>query len=76
MAVILERNDKGIQITVPSNINPIDLQYALSYFKFIDIVSRSKATPNDINKLAKSVKSAMSKSVIEKLRQLDEFKDL
>ena len=76
MAVILERNDKGIQITVPSNINPIDLQYALSYFKFIDIVNRSKATPNDINKLAKSVKSAMSKSVIEKLRQLDEFKDL
>ena len=76
MAVTVERNKESIQITIPSSINPIDLQFALSYFKFIDIVNRSKATPNDINRLAKSVKSAMSKSVIDRLKQLDEFKDL
>lgn len=76
MAVTVERNDKGIQITVPSNINVIDLQHALSYLKFIDIVSRSTATQDDINRLSKSVKSAMSKGVIDKLKELDEFKAL
>ncbi len=76
MAITIERNEKGIQITIPSTINPIELQHALSYFKFIDIVDRSKATQEDINHLAKSVKSAMSKEIIEKLKQLEEFKDL
>ena len=76
MAITIDRNEKGIQITIPFNINPIELQQALSYFKFIDIVDRSKATQEDINHLSKSVKSAMSNEIIEKLKQLEEFKDL
>lgn len=76
MAISIERTDENIKIVLPVDTDPIDLQNALGYLKYMDIVQKSKATDDDINNLAKSVNSAMSKDIISKLRQLDEFKDL
>lgn len=76
MNITVEQNDERIVITLPPDIDPIDLQYGLRYFKFVDIVSRSKATPQDIDALSKSVKFAIAKPIIDRLRILDEFKDL
>ncbi|MGB3548501.1 MAG: hypothetical protein WBA17_16125 [Saprospiraceae bacterium] len=76
MNITVEKNAESIVITLPSSINPIDLQNGLRYFKFIEISSRSKATNVDIEELSKSVKSAMAKPIIERLRTLDEFKEI
>ncbi|MEM6396442.1 MAG: hypothetical protein AAF741_08850 [Bacteroidota bacterium] len=76
MAVTIQKKEDKIVITLPATIATTDLQKGLSYFKFIDIVGRSEASPKDIDELVRSVKSSMSRPVIEKLRELDEFKDL
>jgi hypothetical protein len=76
MTISIERTDQNIKIILPVDTDPIDLQNALSYLKYTDIVQRSKATEQDVQDLAKSVKSAMSKDIIQELRKLDEFKDL
>jgi hypothetical protein len=44
MAVVIERTDTEFIIKLPLSIDPIDIQDALEYFQFVDIVSRSKAT--------------------------------
>lgn len=76
MNISVEKNAESIVITLPSSIDPVDLQNGLRYFKFINIASRSKATAEDIEILSKSVKAAMAKPIIERLKTLDEFKDL
>jgi hypothetical protein len=76
MPVQIERSDNKIIITLPDSIEPAYLQQGISYFKFIDIVGESKATDQDIKKLSKSVKAAMAKPIIDRLKELDEFKDL
>lgn len=76
MNITVEKTADNIVITLPPDMDPIDLQNGLRYFKFVDISSRSKATTDDIETLSKSVKSAMAKPIIDRLKELDEFKDL
>lgn len=76
MSIYIERTDENIKIVLPVDTDPIDLQNALSYLKYTEIVQSSEATKEDVEALSKSVKSAMSKDIIQRLRQLDEFKDL
>lgn len=76
MPVVVERNADNIIITIPSTVDPIDVQRALDYFKFIDIVNRSQATEEDIENLSDSIKAEVSKNILAKLMELDEFKDL
>jgi hypothetical protein len=74
MAVTFERTDKELIIKLPLGINPVDIQNALEYFQFVDIVSRSKATEKDIDELAKEVKSNWSEEMKAKLAEMEEFK--
>lgn len=76
MAVSIERTDNEFVIKLPLTVNPIDVQRVLEYFQFIDVVSRSTATTDDIEELSKEVKAGWSKEMKEKLSQLDEFKDV
>ena len=76
MSISIERTDQNIKIVLPVDTDPIDLQNALSYLKYTEIVQNSKATEEDVAALSKSVKSAMSKDIIQQLRKVDEFKDL
>ena len=76
MSISIERTDDSIKIVLPIDVDPIDLQNALSYLKYTEIVQSSNATEADVESLSKSVKSAMSKEVIKRLQQLDEFDDL
>ncbi len=69
MSIRIERMDKNIKIVLPVDTDPIDLQNALSYLKYTEIVQSSKATQEDVEALSKSVKSAMSKDIIQRLRQ-------
>ena len=76
MPVTIERTPDNIVITLPATVDPIDVQRLLSRFQFMDILSRSQATEDDVKELADSVNRGMTKSILDKLRQLDEFKDL
>jgi hypothetical protein len=76
MAVVIERTDSEFIIKLPLDIDPKDIQDILEYFSFIDIVSRSKATEEDIDELSKDVKSGWSPDIKEKLSKLDEFKEV
>ena len=76
MSISIERTDQNIKIVLPVDTDPVDLQNALSYLRYTEIVQNSTASDEDVAKLTKSVKSAMSKDVIEKLKELEEFKDL
>jgi len=76
MAVIIERTDSEFVIKLPLSIDPVELQNILEYFKFVDIVSRSQATQEDIDELSNEVKAGWSQNMKDRLSQLDEFKDL
>jgi hypothetical protein len=76
MAVVIERTDSEFIIKLPLDVDPKDIQDVLEYFSFIDIVSRSKATQEDIDELSKDVKSGWSQGVKERLSELDEFKEV
>lgn len=67
MAVSIERTDNEFVIKLPLTVNPIDFQKVLEYFQFIDVVSRSTATTDDIEELSKEVKAGWSKEMKEKL---------
>ena len=76
MAVTIERTDENFIIKLPLTIDPLEINKVLQHFNFIEIVSRSKATQKDIDKLSKEVKSGWSDEAKDKLKQMDEFKDL
>ena len=76
MAVTIERTDNEFIIKLPLDVNPVDIQSVLEYFRFLDVVSRSKATEQDIEELSKEVKSGWSQEMKDRLSQLDEFKDV
>lgn len=76
MAVSVERTDNEFIIKLPLTVNPVDIQKVLEYFQFIDVVSRSTATTDDIEELSKEVKAGWSREMKERLSQLDEFKDV
>lgn len=76
MAVTVERTDSEFIIKLPLDINPVDIQKVLEYFQFIDVVSRSEATEQDVEELSKEVKIGWSKEIKDRLSQLDEFKDV
>jgi hypothetical protein len=76
MAVTVQRTEDKIVITVPSTVDPIEVQLILDQIRFTDIVNRSQATDDDIKSLSRSVNKAMSKEILEKLKELEEFKDI
>jgi len=60
MAVTIERTDENFIIKLPLTIDPVEINKVLQQFNFIDMVSRSKATQEDIDELSKEVKSGWS----------------
>lgn len=54
----VERKNNEILIRVSSETNLIGLQRLLDYIKFREIASKSKATQEQINELAKKSKSS------------------
>ena len=76
MAVSLEKTDIEYIIRVPTSVESSDVQLIFEQLKFLEIVSRSKATEDDIQGLSRAVKAGWSKEIKEKLAKMDEFKDL
>ena len=76
MAVVVERIDNEILVRIPSTMDVEFIQSLIDKMKFFEIVSRSKATDDDIDQLSKVTKKNWPPDVKSKLAELDEFKDL
>ncbi|MEM1328905.1 MAG: hypothetical protein AAGI23_23305 [Bacteroidota bacterium] len=76
MAVTIERTANEFVVKLPLHINPLDIQKVLDQFQFLEIVSKSQATEEDINELSKLVKAGWSQEMKDRLAAMDEFKDV
>lgn len=76
MPATVERTGEAIIIKLPLNTKVKDIQCVLNYFEYIDLVSESKATQEQIDALAKEAKSGWWEKNKQRFAHLDEFKDL
>lgn len=76
MTVNIKRTGNEYIIKLPLNIDVATVQKLVDDLYFYEIKSRSKATEEDIAKLSKSVKRNWSSDIKERLKNMDEFKDL
>lgn len=76
MAISIERTANEFVVKLPLHINPLDIQKVLDQFQFLDVVSKSQATEEDINELSKMVKAGWSPEIKARLAAMDEFKDV
>lgn len=53
----VERSNNEILVRLPSNVDLSELQDMLDYLKYRELTSNSKATQNDVDKMAKGVNS-------------------
>lgn len=76
MAVKIQRTSDSIILTLPSSMEVFDIQSIINRFKVLEILSRSKATNDQLDELVRDSKSNWSPQVKDRLSQMDEFKDL
>jgi len=76
MAVTVERTSEAIVIKLPLTTKVKDVQQVLNYFEYVDLVSKSKATQEQIDELAKQAKKGWWERNKNRFEGIEEFKDL
>jgi hypothetical protein len=76
MAVTIESNSKEITIKLPVDTSLDDIQQILKYFTYIDLVSKSKATQEQIDELAKEVNKGWWEKNKDRFKGKPGFEDL
>lgn len=76
MAVTIERNSKEITIKLPVDSSVEDIQQILKYFTYIDLVSKSEARQEQIDKLAKEVKKGWWEKNKDRFKDQPGFEDI
>ncbi|HET8829453.1 MAG TPA: hypothetical protein VFM79_08925 [Pelobium sp.] len=56
--MVIERTDKEVIIRLPANINVDGLQRLVDYLTYKEVTSKSEATQEDVDDLAKEVKAS------------------
>ncbi len=56
--MIIERTDKEILIRIPNSVDIEGAQRIIDYIRYQEITAKSKATQEDVDKLAKEVNKA------------------
>ena len=54
--MIVERTNNEVIIRLPGSIDTIDLEDMVDYIRFKEIISKSKATQDEIDSLVKGIK--------------------
>lgn len=54
--MIVERTNNEVIIRLPGSIDTIDLEDMVDYIRFKEIISKSKATQDEIDSLVKEIK--------------------
>ncbi len=75
MTASIEKTDKAIVIKLPLDTKMSDLKWILNYFEYVDLVGKSKATQEQIDALAKEVKSGWWERNKQRFEGIEEFKD-
>ena len=65
--MVIERSENEIIIKIPSNVNIEGLQEIIEYLRYKEILSKSKATAEDIEELADEVNKSWWNANREKL---------
>lgn len=76
MPVKIQRTSDSIVLTLPAEMNIYNIQRLIDKFNALEILSRSKATEEQVNELVAASKGNWSSVMKVKLAQTDEFKDL
>jgi len=76
VAVTVERTDEAIVIKLPLDTSAADVQQVLNYFEYIDLVSKSKASQEDIDALAAEAKAGWWARNKERFKDLPGFEDI
>jgi hypothetical protein len=53
--MIIERTDKEILIRIPNDINIESAQRIIDYIRYLEITSKSQATQEEVDKLAREI---------------------
>lgn len=76
MAVTIESNAKEILIKLSIDTSLDDIQQILKYFTYINLVSKSKADQEQIDDLAKEVKSGWWEKNKDRFKGKPGFEDV
>jgi hypothetical protein len=76
MSVTVERTSEAIIIKLPLDTNVSDVQNVLNYFEYVNLISKSEATQEDIDELAKEAKSGWWEENKERFRDIPGFEDV
>lgn len=76
MSVTVERTSEAIIIKLPLDTKVSDVQNVLNYFEYVNLVSKSEATQEDIDELAKKAKSGWWEENKERFKDIPGFEDV
>jgi hypothetical protein len=76
MSVTVERTNEAIIIKLPLDTNVSDIQNVLNYFEYINLVSKSEATQEDIDELAKEAKLGWWEKNKKRFRDISGFEEV
>lgn len=76
MSVTVERTSEAIIIKLPLDTKVSDVQNILNYFEYVNLVSKSEATQEDIDELAKKAKSGWWEKNKERFKDIPGFEDV
>jgi len=76
MAISVERTEDAIVIKLPLETNVKDIQRVLNYFEYVDLLSESNATQEQIDDLARDVKKGWWAKNKSRFKDIEEFKNI
>jgi post-segregation antitoxin (ccd killing protein) len=76
MEITVERTNEAIVIKLPLDTDISDIQNVLNYFEYVNLVSKSEATQEGIDRLAKEAKSGWWEENKERFKGVAGFEDI
>lgn len=76
MVIQVEKTDNAVIIKLPPNTKATDIQNIVNYFNYVELVSKSKATQEQIDELAKAAKKGWWERNKERFQGMKGLEDL
>ncbi len=76
MGITIEKTDEAIWIKLPPDTAETDIKHFLSYFSYVNLVSKSQAKQEEIDELAREVKKGWWEKNKARFKGITGFEDL
>ncbi|MGB0931137.1 MAG: hypothetical protein ACPGVB_10195 [Chitinophagales bacterium] len=76
MLIQVEKTEDAVVIKLPLNTKASDIQNVVNYFKYVELVGKSKATQEQIDELAKEAKKGWWEKNKARFKGVEGFEDL